>query len=135
MNGNILLQETESKDGIWLYMNAHRHVPIYLPYSVLSTWDSAAAALRCGQDPDDSRLTIGKVFSGCVTQVEGRVKSSVFELGVDDIDGWEIPLLVCVAGPRYHTKRLPGAIGRHRGSFHIDLPHPLIRIQLDLVNE
>jgi hypothetical protein len=25
----------------------------------------------------------------------------VFELDVDDIDGWEIPLLVCVAGPRY----------------------------------
>ena len=38
----------------------------------------------------------------------------VFELEVDDIDGWEIPLLVCVAGPRYQpaTFRRGAAIGR-----------------------
>ena len=30
----------------------------------------------------------------------------VFKLDVDDLDRWENPLLVCVAGPRYHIKPL-----------------------------
>jgi hypothetical protein len=29
----------------------------------------------------------------------------VFELEIDDIDGWESPLLVCVACPRYQSER------------------------------
>ena len=44
----------------------------------------------------------------------------VFELDVDDIDGWEIPLLVCVAGPGYG----PAAIGAV-------LPYPPLRLELD----
>jgi hypothetical protein len=38
-----------------------------------------------------------------------------FKLNIDDIDGWEIPLLVCVAGPRYQTKPLNR--NRFEGSF------------------
>ena len=37
----------------------------------------------------------------------------VFKLDVDDLDRWENPLLVCVAGPRYHIK--PLNLGRVQG--------------------
>ena len=56
----------------------------------------------------------------------------VFELDVDHIDGWEILLLVCVAGPRYHTEGLPGIPSSgHRGFLHMNFPCPLVGVQFN----
>jgi hypothetical protein len=71
--------------------------------------------------PGQARKRAFPVSSGSVSGMKALFRfvaghygtTPVFEL---DIDGWEIPLLVCVAGPRYHLKRrIPSRSGPAMG--------------------